>query len=95
MLCPSEKTDTPPRIEGNFVLFLIGVRVNRPWLVCQWVPTLGDDLLAQLLQAAIRFFGVTLVRCQQEFLGGDLALFIENLSKGSVESPVVNADAIC
>lgn len=26
------------RIEGDFVVFLIGMRVNRPWKVREWVP---------------------------------------------------------
>lgn len=27
-----------PRIEGDFVLFLIGMRINRPWKVMKWLP---------------------------------------------------------
>jgi hypothetical protein len=26
------------RIEGDFVVFLIGMRVNKPWKVHQWLP---------------------------------------------------------
>jgi hypothetical protein len=26
------------RLDGNFVLFLIGMRINRPWLVHKWWP---------------------------------------------------------
>lgn len=25
-------------LEGDFVVFLIGMRVNRPWLIRQWLP---------------------------------------------------------
>jgi hypothetical protein len=25
-------------IEGDFVVFLIGMRLNRPWKVHQWLP---------------------------------------------------------
>ncbi|MEV4420810.1 DUF4188 domain-containing protein [Patulibacter sp. NPDC049589] len=28
------------RIEGDFVVFLIGFRINRPWQVRRWVPVL-------------------------------------------------------
>ena len=27
-------------IEGDFVVFLIGMRLNRPWKVHQWLPVL-------------------------------------------------------
>ena len=27
------------QIEGDFVVLLIGMRVNKPWLVHKWVPT--------------------------------------------------------
>lgn len=26
------------RIEGDFVVFLIGMRINRPWKLREWVP---------------------------------------------------------
>lgn len=28
------------RIEGDFVVFLIGMRINKPWKVQQWLPML-------------------------------------------------------
>jgi hypothetical protein len=27
------------RIEGDFVVFMIGMRINKPWLVREWGPT--------------------------------------------------------
>jgi hypothetical protein len=37
-------------IEGDFVLFLIGVRLNRPWKVHKWLPVLRamPRMLAEL-----------------------------------------------
>lgn len=26
------------RMEGDFVVFLIGMRINKPWKVHQWLP---------------------------------------------------------
>jgi hypothetical protein len=26
------------RIEGDFVVFLIGMRINKPWLIHKWLP---------------------------------------------------------
>lgn len=26
------------RIEGDFVVFLIGMRINRPWKLHRWLP---------------------------------------------------------
>ena len=26
------------RIEGDFVVFLIGMRINKPWLLHKWIP---------------------------------------------------------
>jgi Monooxygenase af470-like len=26
------------RVDGEFVVFLIGMRINRPWKVRQWLP---------------------------------------------------------
>jgi hypothetical protein len=28
------------RIEGDFVVFLLGMRINRPWKLHQWLPAL-------------------------------------------------------
>lgn len=28
------------KIEGDFVLFLIGMRINKPWKVAKWLPVL-------------------------------------------------------
>lgn len=28
------------RIEGDFVVFLIGMRINKPWKIHKWLPTL-------------------------------------------------------
>ena len=37
-------------VDGAFVLFLIGVRINRPWRVRTWLPVLGamPRMLAEL-----------------------------------------------
>ncbi len=37
-------------IEGEFVLFLIGVRINRPWNVATWLPVISamPKMLAEL-----------------------------------------------
>jgi hypothetical protein len=32
------KARLAPEIEGDFVVFLIGMRVNRPWKVHRWLP---------------------------------------------------------
>ena len=29
------------RIEGDFVVFLIGMRINKPWKVWSWLPVVG------------------------------------------------------
>ncbi|GAB4415598.1 MAG: DUF4188 domain-containing protein [Bacteroidia bacterium] len=29
------------RIEGDFVVFLIGMRINRPWKIHTWLPVMG------------------------------------------------------
>ena len=28
------------RLEGEFVVFLIGMRINQPWKIHKWLPTL-------------------------------------------------------
>ena len=28
-------------IEGDFVVFLIGMRINKPWKVHKWLPVSG------------------------------------------------------
>ncbi len=38
-------TEVVPRrvageIEGDFVIFLIGMRINKPWKVQKWLPVL-------------------------------------------------------
>ena len=37
-------------IEGDFVVFLIGMRFNRPWKVHQWWPVLTGMRRARLPQ---------------------------------------------
>jgi hypothetical protein len=39
-------------IEGDFVVFLIGMRINKPWLVRQWLPvfTAMPKMLRELEQ---------------------------------------------
>ena len=41
------------QIEGDFVVFLIGARINKPWLVHKWVPvaTAMRRMLAELEKA--------------------------------------------
>jgi hypothetical protein len=38
------------RIEGDFVVFLIGMRINRPWKVRQWWPVFAamDPMIREL-----------------------------------------------
>ncbi len=38
------------RIEGNFVVFLIGMRINQPWRVDKWLPAIRamPAMLAEL-----------------------------------------------
>ncbi|MDW4500111.1 DUF4188 domain-containing protein [Sulfitobacter sp. D35] len=38
------------RIEGDFVVFLIGVRINKPWKIGAWLPTVRamPRMLAEL-----------------------------------------------
>ena len=38
------------RLEGGFCVFLIGMRINRPWMPHKWLPVLGDmpRMLAEL-----------------------------------------------
>lgn len=40
-------------IEGDFVIFIIGMRINKPWKVSKWVPALQamPRMLAELKQA--------------------------------------------
>jgi hypothetical protein len=40
-------------IDGDFVVFLIGMRVNKPWKIGQWLPTLRamQRMLAELREA--------------------------------------------
>lgn len=40
------------QIEGNFVIFLIGMRVNKPWLVHKWWPaTIAMSKMIKELEA--------------------------------------------
>ena len=51
------------RIEGDFVVFLIGMRINRPWKVRQWAPvfTAMPRMLRELERdPASGFLGSTL-----------------------------------
>lgn len=38
------------RIEGDFVVFLIGMRINKPWKVWKWAPVARQmpQMLAEL-----------------------------------------------
>lgn len=27
-------------LDGDFVVFLIGMRINRPWMIHRWLPAL-------------------------------------------------------
>jgi hypothetical protein len=40
------------KVEGDFVVFLIGMRVNKPWKVWKWAPVAGamPRMLAELAQ---------------------------------------------
>jgi hypothetical protein len=51
------------RIEGDFVVFLIGMRVNKPWKITRWIPvaTAMPRMLAEVQAGAPAngFLGVT------------------------------------
>src|SRR5438552_3442176 len=51
------------RIEGDFVVFLIGMRVNKPWKVRQWLPVaMAMPRMLKELEAAppeVGFLGYT------------------------------------
>ena len=41
------------RIDGDFVVFLIGMRINQPWKVHQWLPvSLAMPRMLKELEAA-------------------------------------------
>lgn len=54
------------RMEGDFVVFLIGMRINKPWKVRQWWPvmTAMPKMVRELQQAgpASGFLGSTPIR---------------------------------
>ena len=61
------------RIEGDFVVFLIGMRINRPWKVRKWLPVVAamPKMLAELQQdpdagllQAHTWFGRTIIVVQ-------------------------------
>ena len=71
------KTSTPPapsrvtaELEGDFVVFMIGMRVNQPWRVSAWLPVFlaMPRLLAELAKhpelglLGGRFAGTTLIQ---------------------------------
>ncbi len=56
---------TTARIEGDFVVFLIGMRINKLWKVHQWAPMFGamPKMLKELeaAPAEVGFLGYTAV----------------------------------
>lgn len=54
------------RIEGDFVVFLIGMRINKPWKLGQWLPVfLGMPRMIRELERAgpeVGFLGHTPLR---------------------------------
>lgn len=54
------------RIEGDFVVFLIGMRINKPWKIGAWLPVFRGmgPMIAELERAgeAVGFLGHTPVR---------------------------------
>ena len=54
------------RIEGDFVVFLIGMRINKPWKIWQWWPvmTAMPKMVRELQQAGPEsgFLGSTPIR---------------------------------
>jgi hypothetical protein len=46
------------RIEGDFVVFLIGMRINKPWLIHKWLPVArAMPKMLKELEAAPRDIG--------------------------------------
>jgi hypothetical protein len=54
---------------------------------------LSHHFIPQMFKSAIRFFGLALISAQEEFLGGEAALFVENLAEGAMIAPLVDANA--
>ena len=73
-------------IDGTFVVFLIGMRVNKPWKLRTWVPVFlaMPKMLRYLAQHArvpasddlwqIRKFGFRELDCHHRFLHGFIFL---------------------
>jgi Monooxygenase af470-like len=45
------------RIEGDFVVFLIGMRINKPWKLHKWIPVARamPKMLKELEAAPARY----------------------------------------
>ncbi|MFM7393864.1 MAG: DUF4188 domain-containing protein [Cyanobium sp.] len=62
-------------IDGDFVVFLIGMRINKPWKLHQWLPVfIGMPMMLRELQAqpdsgflGHHQFGLTLVQYWRSF----------------------------
>ena len=56
------------RIEGDFVVFLIGMRINRPWKVRKWWPVLAA--MRPMLKELVADPDSGLLHAQQALIGG-------------------------
>ncbi|MEO8899016.1 MAG: DUF4188 domain-containing protein [Candidatus Dormibacter sp.] len=64
------------RIDGSFVVFLIGMRVNKPWKVAEWLPV--ARAMPTMLQELYS-------HPEKGFLGGEMFLSFANRAPALVQ----------